>query len=465
MSNLDLIRIGLRNLWRRKLRTFLTVLGVLIGVTSIVVMISFGLAMSENNRRMLERIGDVTTLTVRSRDSGGGMYMGPDKPSVPGADQKPLNDTAVSEFRNLPKVRAVMPILETTGQLHLKKKQTYVQIMGVNMEELESFGLAPQEGRTPQPGEKLTAVAGFYLDQNFWEPNQNFHMGPPPTVDLLNNKFELIIGDYWEEPEDPFAPPGDAKPKPKPPTFKISIAGKMGDGKWEFSGALLMPQKEVEEFIKQRKAYDKKQNESGNTPPGERRPGGNGKQADKYTRILIKANDVTAVENLQEQLKAEGYIVESLLDISKSLAEQTRSIQMILGGIGAVSLLVAAIGIMNTMVMSIYERTKEIGVMKVIGASVSNIRNMFLLEASLIGLFGGILGSALSLVGSNLINSTVGQGGGDMGGMMGNQVVSVIPPWLILAALVFSMIIGVVSGYYPAVRATKLSALEAMRTE
>lgn len=468
MSNLDLIRIGLRNLWRRKLRTFLTVLGVLIGVTSIVVMVSFGLAMSLNNEKMLATIGDVTTLTVRSRSSGGGGYIPMSDPGkgMPNSEQKPLNDAAVSEFRSLPKVRAVMPILETSGQLRLKKKQSYVQILGVNMEELEAFGIGPSEGRLPLPGEKLAGVAGFYLEESFWDPNQN-HMLPPKPVDLLTNKFDLIIGDYYEEPQDPFAPIEDSKPTPKPPTFKVTVSGKMADGKWEYANALLMPQKEVEEFIKQRKAYDKKIADSGDpgSKPPFREPNRETRNQDKYSRVLIKAEDITAVESLQEQLKADGFVVESLLDISKSLAEQTRSIQLILGGIGAVSLLVAAIGIMNTMVMSIYERTKEIGVMKVIGASVSNIRNMFLLEASLIGLFGGILGSGLSLLASRVINNAAAQSGPFGGGMMGPLEISYIPPWLILVALVFSMVIGVLSGYYPAVRATKLSALEAMRTE
>ena len=196
---------------------------------------------------------------------------------------------------------------------------------------------------------------------------------------------------------------------------------------------------------------------------GDRQSQGN---KNKYSRILVKVDDVENVESVQNELRAQGYMTSSLLDIATSVAEQARVIQMILGGIGAVSLLVAAIGIMNTMVMSIYERTKEIGVMKVIGASIANIRNMFLIEASLIGLLGGIFGVGLSLLGSKLINTVLPSSAMFGGGMDGEAMnLSIIPLWLIVLALLFSIAIGVISGYYPAVRATRLSALEAMRNE
>ena len=137
-------------------------------------------------------------------------------------------------------------------------------------------------------------------------------------------------------------------------------------------------------------------------------------------------------------------------------------IQAVLGGIGAITLLVAAIGIINTMIMSIYERTREIGIMKVIGATFGDIRLLFLTEAGLIGLFGGILGLALSFGLSHLLNLF---GADYMGSMTGlaTAKLSVIPPWLVLFALIFSIMIGVLAGLYPANRAVKLSPIEAMR--
>ena len=136
-------------------------------------------------------------------------------------------------------------------------------------------------------------------------------------------------------------------------------------------------------------------------------------------------------------------------------------VQAVLGGIGAVSLFVAAIGIANTMMMSIYERTKEIGVMKVLGCDMRNIRDMFLLESGFIGFMGGVAGIILSLTISFLINRFVGAQA--LTGMPGD--LSRIPLWLNAAALCFAVFVGMAAGFLPATRAMKLSPLAAIRNE
>ena len=133
-------------------------------------------------------------------------------------------------------------------------------------------------------------------------------------------------------------------------------------------------------------------------------------------------------------------------------------VQLVLGGIGAVSLLVAAIGITNTMMMSIYERTKEIGIMKVLGCDLRNIQMMFLMEAGFIGFIGGIVGLVFSFAISILINQIVAS----MGNMM---TLSYIPPWLALLSLVFAILVGMIAGFFPSLRAMRLSPLAAIRNE
>lgn len=133
---------------------------------------------------------------------------------------------------------------------------------------------------------------------------------------------------------------------------------------------------------------------------------------------------------------------------------------LILGGIGSIAFIVSAIGIINTMLMSIYERQKEIGVMKVIGASVSDIQAMFLIESGFIGFFGGILGLLISLLVSKVINGAF-SGMNDSIVQGGNIIV--IPLWLALLGVGFSALVGVLAGYLPARRATKLSAIDALR--
>ena len=140
------------------------------------------------------------------------------------------------------------------------------------------------------------------------------------------------------------------------------------------------------------------------------------------------------------------------------MESQSKIIQAVLGGIGSITLLVAAIGIINTMIMSIYERTKEIGIMKVIGATFGDIRLMFLTEAGLIGLMGGVIGILLSFGISHLLNQV---GAAYLDGYL--TTISLIPPWLVLFAVAFSIMIGLVAGIYPANQAVKLSPIEAIR--
>ena len=141
------------------------------------------------------------------------------------------------------------------------------------------------------------------------------------------------------------------------------------------------------------------------------------------------------------------------------MQESSKSIQLMLGGIGGVAMLVAAISITNTMLMSIYERTREIGVMKVLGCKMSKIGAMFLTEAGIIGFGGGVMGLILSFGLSWLINTIIGAYGA------GASFRSVIPFYLAVLGVGFSVLIGVLAGLYPSQRAMRLSALAAIRNE
>ena len=180
-----------------------------------------------------------------------------------------------------------------------------------------------------------------------------------------------------------------------------------------------------------------------------------------YSSATVQADDMGEVDALSAQIREMGYNVTTNAEYMESMKKQFAMVQAVLGGIGAVSLLVAAIGIANTMMMSIYERTKEIGVMKVIGCSLKNIKQMFLLEAAFIGFVGGVIGSVLSFLMSFVINFLTGNG--STVGLDGN--ISYIPLWLVLAALAFAVLVGMTAGYFPAKRAMRLSPLAAIRNE
>ena len=163
------------------------------------------------------------------------------------------------------------------------------------------------------------------------------------------------------------------------------------------------------------------------------------------------------VEEVQRAIKALGVEADSNIEWLRQTQDQMKTIQMAMGGIGAVSLLVAAIGIANTMMMSIYERTREIGILKVLGCALSDIRKMFLMEAGFIGFIGGFTGLILSLSISAVINTAARDSA--------FQGISYIPLWLVALAQIFSMLMGMLSGLMPALRAMRLSPLMALRNE
>lgn len=181
-----------------------------------------------------------------------------------------------------------------------------------------------------------------------------------------------------------------------------------------------------------------------------------------YTSIVIQVDNMDHVQDVQKEVNELGYQASSNAEWVESMQGQYKYIQLALGGIGAVALFVAAIGIANTMMMSIYERTKEIGIMKVLGCDMRNIQGMFLMEAGYIGLIGGCAGLILSYILSGVINTFVKNM--DIGMNM-NMGLSYIPLWLAVLSVGFAVLVGMAAGFFPSLRAMRLSPLAAIRNE
>ena len=475
MRLFDLISMTLRNLLRRKARTLLTMMGVVVGTCAIVVMVSLGLAMTKSMEESLAQMGDLTQITIQNYGNS------KDKPE--------LNDAVLSQIMQLEGVVAVTPFADApwmnmsiVSGRNDKYKMSMYSVMGVYSEALPNFGYKAEKG------ELLTASTNLKKEVNILFGNQSAYDFEDTKRSWRNNRVSAIPDENGNMP-DPFVDPlndkmtlqlesqeSDENGNPKYPaiTRDVNVTGILvADSSvgYETSYYCFMDIKDLRELYKEYKRVNKirddKNQNSGNT-----------NTLENYSQVKVKVSDIDLVSQVDQAIKDMGYDTYSLESVREPMQKQMQQQQLFLGSLAAISLLVAAIGITNTMIMSIYERTREIGVMKVLGCKIGNIRAVFLMEAGLIGFCGGLAGVGISIGISKLLNYLSMSGGlsgengnfltslmGGMGSMTTGAELSIIPPWLMAAAIVFATIIGLVSGFYPANRAVKISALEAIKYE
>ena len=471
----DLLRMSINSLKRRKLRTFLTVLGVVIGTASIVVMISLGLGLQESMYAEVEKNGGTTGLTVTGRQDGAMESSGSSGDASGEKEKKYVTDDLIKELRSLEHVKSVEPVLNLSAVAIKGKYEGSLELCGMTPEGLKSLNLELEAGGKLPDGNsaQLELVYGNAVLTNFYDKGTGkayWDTGEVPDIDLKNDNLFLILDQdgYYQSQNTPGGGAADSggessgsgeqgkQPQTAPKKYVVKGSGVVAGGIDSYNTDSFKVYCDLDKL----REYLKKEFR-GRVIPGQPSTK-SGKPYSKfvYSSAKVQADDMEQVEQLSGAIRSMGYNVETNADYIDSMKKQFAMVQAVLGGIGAVSLLVAAIGIANTMMMSIYEQTKEIGVMKVIGCGLKNIRQLFLMEAAFIGLAGGIIGNLLSLTMSVVINTFVS--GGSMG-ISGN--LSFVPVWLVLISTVFAVLVGTAAGYFPARRAMALSPLEAIRSQ
>lgn len=432
----DLLLMAVKNLRARKLRTFLTVLGVIIGGIAIIVTVSLGNGMHHMNQEMIEQWGEMSIIEIYGfSDPRTGKY----------------KDVDAKMLRTLSGKDHVKSALGTLNYMNHNLKigrytVSFPQIIGVDPTAMKYFEFDIEDGRSFNDHDSFSVILGkgVIAQLGTYTPSSFI----PANVDVKTANLELV------PPKDGLRANGDfmtsqpAGQNKDLKSYRVKYVGTLKESNdWDINNGVYMPIDTVRQIMidNGEKERDVK---------------------NKIQSIKIKVDDVKNVVDLNDSLKNEGYQTFALSDIAKESEKQIFVVQAILGGIGAISLLVAAIGISNTMVMSVQERTKEIGIMKVIGAEMKDIQNLFLTEASMIGLLGGIIGVILSYLISFGINFIFKNFAGAilMDAPSGISKISIIPLDLTIIALVFSAGIGLISGYFPARKAMRLSALDAIRS-
>ncbi len=422
MSLLDDLSLGALNLLRRKTRTALTALSMAVGVMCIVVLISVGLGYEQSYRESVEAMGSLTKIEVTLPQSEYG--------------QKPiLNDKAVSSIASLRGVEAVTPVVQKSAYLVSGSFVNMVRVYGIDLSAAESFQLLPDRGELPEGGtlrrpEVLftsDVAAGFADRGRDWTPALDEN--GDPLVDVLSVPVSMTF-DYGSVSGAQSAG-ADGRAVASGALYKLAVTGECDGERINFTTAAFMSHEVLLRML------------------------GAVSGTETYELLWIKAETAEDVPAICASLRDAGLVTHSLNDMLETVRTQSRQLQGMLGAMGAVAVLISALCVANTMMMSISERTREIGVLKVLGASRGSISRLFLTEALLVGLLGGVLGLGISYGMRRLLPVIFAE----------TEVRSIIPGYLAAGGVAFAGLVAVLSALLPARRAARISANEAIRTE
>ena len=449
----DLLRMSWQSLLKRKFRTFLTVLGVVIGVISIVVMVSLGIGMKSALLEEMESYGSMKSITVEMG------YMDRGETDDKKKDEHFLNDSLVEQLSTLEHVDYVVPELRLSCIIKIGKYRIMTDLIGLSPEGMLALNPEVGLGKLPLDDNTLELYYGnqvpMYVINDKTGQYIYWETGEWPEVDFMNEQAYVIFDTDRYYMHGNTDENGQIIPAPK--KYLVPAAGVNAGGEDDYSATSYNVYCNIEAL----KAAVKKEFKGRLIPGQPTQKSGKPYKEIMYSAINVYVDKMENVTAVQDIIKDMGYSCYSQAEWIESDMSILNIVQLVLGGIGAVALFVAAIGITNTMSMSIYERTKEIGIMKVIGCKISDIQFMFLAEAGFIGFIGGVIGVTLSGILSVVINWLIKNYATEMG----MEYISVIPVWLVFISVIFAVLIGMIAGFFPSLRAMRLSPLSAIRNE
>lgn len=427
---LDLLQLSLTNLFRARGRLLITASGVVIGTTAVIILIGLtnGLQASAE-----AGIGSNEQLTQ--------IFVFPNYQTVDlNEDVEQITLARVEEFRALDGVASVLPILplEREATITTGRYENSVAVFGIDYTLLDALKLNVLEGSLDTLTEN-DMVVGERIQRDFIESRSN-ETWIKYTVDLVNPDAPIRIN--VQNAEENRVERIEATPTTIVSSTEYDVNNivflpfdtVMNLNKWILNEPLA-----PEDII--------------------------------FEEIIVQSTGREATLNVIDALTEMGFATDSLGDYIAEINGFFNLLRLVLGGVGFVALLIAAFGVANTMMMAIIERTSEIGLMKAVGARDSDVLLVFLIEAGLVGLVGGLAGSGIALFLQQRINTgIINLGGNNQLSMLINTAeltgdLIIIPSGLLLFAVMLATVIGVAAGIVPALRASSLSPLVALKTE
>jgi len=430
----DLIKLVIKNLRRMKLRTALTVIGVLVGTAAIITLVGIGIGFQKSITGQFESVGLAKSIQVYPQRLA--RAMGPIHGTKPTeAEEVPLDDKAIKEISEIEGVEGVSPLINLTNvKLQIGSYISQASTVGANDDMLKQLDI--EFGKKFKETDLRAIIVGSDISKTFYDINTEKSVD---EIELLGEKGRIIVEQYSKEGVTSIS------------KFPVTVVGLLEQSYPDYDLSIFVPFELAERLQKASKG------ESFALKKGE------------YMSIMVFADSVEKVDRITEKINEMGLDALSMEQILGTISTIFTILTGVLGALGAIALFVAAIGIVNTLVMSIYERFREIGIMKAVGASNSDINKIFLYEAGAIGFMGGVLGvitgyffgKGLNVIALYFIQTSTSEGLT----AFSNLNLFEVPLWLFFGAIIFAILVGIIAGVYPARRAARLDPIDALRHE
>jgi putative ABC transport system permease protein len=473
MKTPDLLELAARNLRESLLRNSLTTLGIGVGVASLVAMLSLGVGLQQLATRRLERTGLFDTVMVSRGDFGA---FGPRGRTLATAEtSRVLDESARREMSGLRGVLEVVPDVRMMTEMRFEDKRHRAMIAAIPMSARDREAFENIQGSffsAPKAAEAIVQerFAEELLGHASGAEEGSTSSGSLPALQPLLGK-ELVMSYAERVPGGGLSNPqtvssahepsssASAQSDPAlaafsvvPQTRSLRIVGIIADDPDALRGF-----GRARVFI----PLDFAQGLDIMMPSDVRE--GGGLRDRSYMTLSVRVRNSREVPAVEESIRRMGFNAFSVLDASRNLQRFFAILDLFLGIFGSLALAVASLGIINTLVMAILERRREIGILKALGASETDVKKLFFTEAGAMGIAGGALGVAMGWTIGTVINAAANiylhrQN-------LPSETFWSVPWWLVLAALGFSLAVSLISGLYPAARAAKLDPVQALRYE
>ena len=469
MKTYDLSELALRNLRESSLRNSLTTIGISVGVASLVAMLSLGIGLQKLATRHLAKSGLFDTVVVTSRRDLRGFNRNDERNTASAAESRTLDEPARQEIESLPDVLEAYPDIRFITELRYQDKPHLTMVSGIpdSARSNDAFTGIPGSFFSSETAPEVILQKSFALELLGKTPPPG-HEDDIPVGDLakplLGQELTMRYAQRVSAPESAENTPAksgasdesesDAAYSVISREQRLKIVGISDLDPDSMRGAA-----RARVFLPLKLAQELRVMQPSDVRDSMR---GFSKQP-SYSTVSVRVKNPKNVEAVEQAIKKLGFNTFSILDATRSLRQFFAVLDLFLGIFGSLALAVASIGIVNTLVMAILERRREIGIMKAIGASDSDVKKLFFAEAGAMGLLGGVVGVLLGWAIGHVIN--LGTNIYLKRQALPPETFWSVPWWLVGAAIVFAFIVSLVSGLYPAARAARLDPVQALRYE